>query len=58
MSSRIKYFDVAKALAIFLVVNGHIIVFHNSMSYANPWAEVIYSFHTALFMFPLCHLLL
>ena len=49
--NRILYLDVAKAFAIFLVVLGHVIVFHDSLSYGNPLAQVIYSFHTALFMF-------
>lgn len=49
--SRIAYLDVAKALAMFLVVFGHIIVTYDSRGYNAPVAQGIYSFHTALFMF-------
>lgn len=48
---RILYFDIAKALAIYLVVLGHVIVLYDSRAYASPFAQYIYSFHTALFMF-------
>lgn len=51
MNNRIAYLDIAKALAIFLVVWGHVIVFNNTASYEDRIAKAIYSFHTAFFMF-------
>jgi len=45
------YMDVARALAMFLVVFGHIIVYNDVRGYSAPSAQMIYSFHTALFMF-------
>lgn len=51
MKNRIVYLDLAKALAIFLVVWGHIIVCHDSEQYADKVAQCIYSFHTAFFMY-------
>lgn len=48
---RLLYMDVAKALAMFLVVWGHIIVFNDSEGYEDRVAQGIYSFHTAFFMF-------
>lgn len=51
MKSRILYLDIAKALAMFLVVLGHVIITYDSRGYNAPVALGIYSFHTALFMF-------
>lgn len=51
MAKRIVYLDVAKALAMFLVVFGHIIVEYDTREYNAPAALYIYTFHTALFMF-------
>lgn len=51
MGKRLVYLDVAKALAMFLVLFGHIIVEYDSRGYGAPFALGIYSFHTALFMF-------
>lgn len=48
---RIVHLDIAKSLAMFLVIFGHIIVTYDSRGYAAPIAGAIYSFHTALFMF-------
>lgn len=50
-NQRIVYFDIVKLLAIYLVVLGHVIVLYDSRTYASPFAQYIYSFHTALFMF-------
>lgn len=49
--TRIAYLDIAKALAMFLVVLGHVIVSFDTRGYEAPAAGIIYSFHTALFMF-------
>lgn len=51
MSNRILYLDVAKSLAMLLVVFGHVIVDYDTRGYAAPCALAIYSFHTAFFMF-------
>lgn len=51
MTKRIVYLDVAKALAMFLVVLGHITVWYDTRGYNAPTALFLYSFHSALFMF-------
>lgn len=50
-NKRLTYIDVSKALAMFLVVFGHIVVEYDTREFGAPVAAFIYSFHTALFMF-------
>ncbi len=49
--NRIAYIDAVRAFAMMLVVLGHVIVTYDVRAYDAPTAQVIYSFHTALFMF-------
>ena len=51
MANRIPYYDTSKALAIFLVVFGHVLNMYHPLHYHSVAAEYIYSFHTAFFMF-------
>lgn len=49
--TRIKYLDVLKCIAIYLVVWGHCIQFMSPATYINdPMIRLIYSFHMPLFM--------
>jgi fucose 4-O-acetylase-like acetyltransferase len=48
---RITYLDVAKAFAMYLVVFGHILVEYKAKGFSESVGQIIYSFHTALFMF-------
>lgn len=55
-SQRIEYIDVAKAVGIFLVVIGHLLIFdfyglENSKVWNTTLGHFIYSFHMPLFIF-------
>ena len=54
MSNRIQYIDALRALAIFLVVVGHIYLFgfgYYGADYGSSYCQYIYQFHMPLFFF-------
>lgn len=54
MSNRIQYIDALRALAIFLVVIGHIYLFgfgYYGKEYGSSYCQYIYQFHMPLFFF-------
>ena len=50
MKDRILIFDVAKTLAVVLMIIGHVSSTYDSRGYLAPLSEWIYSFHMPLFM--------